>query len=74
MRIIVEIGGANPFKGASTKALITLRQRQSGRRLFDVVYGLQVDSKLTYADACAKLGEAILHDLCCDGIASNEGA
>jgi hypothetical protein len=73
MKKVFETGGHNPVKGASPVSMITVRQRESGRRLFDVVYGLQVDAKLTYSEACAKLGQAILHMQCCEGIASNEG-
>ena len=41
--------------------------RQQGRDRFSVRYGAQVDEGLTYADACAKLGEAIMHDATCEG-------
>lgn len=74
MKKVFTTGGRNPFKGASTADMITVRQRESGRRLFDVVYGLQVKSNLTYAEACKELGAAILHLQCCEGLASNEGA
>ena len=74
MKKVFTCGGRNPFKGASTPDMITVRQRESGRRLFDVVYGLQVKKDLTYSQACAELGQAILHLQCCEGIASNEGA
>lgn len=73
MQICFETGGANPYKGAKTKALITLAQHESKGKLFQVTYGLHVDDNLTYADACKMLGEAILHDLCCDGKADNTG-
>lgn len=74
MKIVFETGGQNYFKQAKTKSAITMMQAESGKRLFTVVYGLQEKSKLTYSDACAELGACILHMLCCDGIASNEGA
>lgn len=34
---------------------------------YAVQYGLQLDHSLTYAEACSKLGEAILHSLMCQG-------
>ena len=39
---------------------------------FAVQYGHQLDERLTYAEACAKLGEAILHHLSCEGLVDNE--
>jgi hypothetical protein len=46
---------------------------QRANLLFRVTYGLQVTDNLTYSAACAALGQAILHHLCCEGLASNEG-
>lgn len=69
-----EHGGPNPFSGAKSRSLIQLDQDESGRKLFTVTYGLQRKSGLTYSQACRELGEVILHSLCCDGKASNEGA
>lgn len=39
---------------------------------FAVQYGKQLDESLTYAEACAKLGQAILHHLSCEGLVDNE--
>ena len=74
MRTCFQYGGANPFKGAKTEALIQLDQQTSGRELFTVTYGLQRRAGLTYAAAARELGECILHHLCCESNASNEGA
>lgn len=43
---------------------ISLHQR--GRDNFTVCYWKQTDSNLTYGQACAKLGQAILHALSCE--------
>lgn len=53
--------------------MIKLEQKETKRAPFRVTYGLQVDDGLTYAEACSKLGEALLHALACDGLCSNEG-
>jgi hypothetical protein len=45
---------------------ITLRSTKSAR-LFCVQYGKQADYDLPYGRACAKLGEAIMHALQCEG-------
>lgn len=44
---------------------------QLGRNRFEVHYGLQVDRDLDYAQAAAKLGEAIMHALACEGRLDN---
>ncbi len=44
---------------------------QQGPDNFTVTYGKQVDSNLTYGDACSKLGQAILHALACAGKIDN---
>lgn len=74
MKTCFEYGGPNPFAGAKSNSLIQLDQDESGRKLFTFTYGLHRKSGLTYAEACAELGTCILHMLCCDGKASNEGA
>jgi hypothetical protein len=74
MKTVFECGGSNPFKDAKTKSMISVQQSESGRRLFTVTYGLQQDKGLTYSQACDYIGRAILHDACCNGDASNEGA
>lgn len=73
MKIVFETGGANYFKLAKTKSAITLIQSESKNGLFTVIYGLQEQSGLRYETACTEIGRCILHMLCCDGIASNEG-
>ena len=50
--------------------LVTLQQM--GRDNFAVRYGKQVDAGLTYSQACAKLGQALLHQLACDGALDNQ--
>jgi len=41
--------------------------RQKTRKSFTVIYGLHVDEGLDYAGAAAKLGEAIMLSLSCEG-------
>lgn len=41
--------------------------KAKGRDLYAVVYGLQINERLTYGDACRKLGQACLHYLQCEG-------
>lgn len=74
MKTVFEYGGPNTYVGAKSKSLIQLYQSEKGRFLFTLVYGLEVHSGVKYGEACDLLGAAILHDACCDGIASNEGA
>lgn len=45
--------------------------RQRGRDNFTVIYGLQVDERLTYGEAAAKLGQAIMHALACESELDN---
>jgi hypothetical protein len=72
-KIVFECGGDNPFAGAKTKSLITLEQNSGVGKKFTVTYGLQREDKLSYSQACAKLGQAILHNACCEGLAENTG-
>ena len=44
---------------------------QNGVDRFTVKYGAQVDSDLTYAQAAAKYGEAVMHALACEGKLDN---
>jgi len=74
MKTIFEWGGRNPFAGAKVPLLVTVEQSENWEHLFRVTYGLQRKPDLTYNQACAEIGSAILHALCCDGIASNQGA
>lgn len=41
--------------------------RQQTRRFFSVQYGMQENQKLSYAQAAARLGEAIMHASACEG-------
>lgn len=41
-------------------------EQYEGKEEFVVSYGLQVDANLSYKEATEKLGEAILHALCCE--------
>lgn len=45
--------------------------QQHGKDNFTVVYGLQVDKQLNYGNAAAKLGQAIMHALACEGRLDN---
>ena len=49
--------------------LVTLQQRS--RNVFLVRYGKQVDAGLSYDEACAKLGQALMHELACEGALDN---
>ena len=71
MKIVYETGGKNAF--TTGRQAITVYQSAGKKKLFKIVYGLQVRDDLTYAQCCAELGSCILHNLCCEGIASNEG-
>ena len=46
---------------------IKLEQHSANSMRFRVTYGLQVDDRLGYSDAAAKLGQAIMHCAACDG-------
>lgn len=48
---------------------VTLQQR--GRDKFAVRYGMQVHADLSYSDACAYLGAALMHQAACDGKLDN---
>ena len=47
---------------------------QAGPDCFSVHYGRQEDNRLSYGDACAKLGQALFHKLSCDSIIDNREA
>ena len=53
----------NPFGG--------IELRQAGKDNFTVRYGLQTDQDLNYGQAAAKLGQAIMHHLACEGLLDN---
>lgn len=44
-----------------------IQLRQTSIKTFSVRYGGQLDKRLTYAEAAAKLGQAIMHRAACDG-------
>lgn len=48
-----------------------IQLRQNGIDNFEVRYGKQVKTKLTYGEACAELGAVIMHSLACDGLIDN---
>lgn len=68
-RTCFAFGGANPFPGAIAKQMIELQQ--TGFDRFTVVYGLQVETDLNYADAAAELGECIMHLQACNSQLDN---
>lgn len=55
----------------TTAAGFPVRLFQRGKDNFGVQYGLQVDDRLTYADAAAKLGQALMHALACESRLDN---
>jgi hypothetical protein len=74
MVTVFSTGGRNYLNKASSEQLICLKQDQATKaKLFTLTYGLQTKSRLSYAEACKALGEAILHYACNKGKASNEG-
>lgn len=73
MKTIFTYGGKNPFDGAKVPDMITVEQSAARGKHFRVTYGLQQHDGLTYTEACKEIGQCILHHLCCEGIASNEG-
>lgn len=50
---------------------LPIRLIQTGVDRFTVQYWKQIDKELTYAQAAAKYGEAIMHALACEGILDN---
>lgn len=56
-------------KLCSQIGLVTLQQR--GIDNFLVRYGRQVEAGLSYGEACGKLGQALMHQLACDGALDN---
>lgn len=55
------------YEQANGNYPIRLEQYSANSMRFRVTYGKQVDDRLDYADAAAKLGEAIMHCAACDG-------
>ena len=50
----------------TTIAGFSIALAQRGPDDFRVTYGAEVDTRLTYARACAKLGQAVMHALACE--------
>jgi hypothetical protein len=48
-----------------------IKLEQAGVDNFRVTYGKQVDANLDYGEAAAKLGQAIMHWLACEGQLDN---
>jgi hypothetical protein len=48
-----------------------IRLIQNGVDRFTVEYGKQIDAGLTYGEAAAKYGQAIMHALACEGKLDN---
>jgi len=55
------------YKQADGSYTIILEQYSTNSMRFRVTYGLQVYDRLDYANAAAKLGEAIMHSAACSG-------
>lgn len=72
MNVCFQFGPDNTFNGAKTEKMITLEQRGANGR-FTVTYGLQRKTGLTYSEAAAELGAAIMHWQACNGLLGNEG-
>ena len=72
MKIVFTYGGANPYD-TTQPALIVMRQSGGKGKRFRVNYGVQVDEKLTYAQARKALGEALMHHLACEDKINNQG-
>ena len=51
---------------------IRLEQRGS-KDCFCVTYGEQIDDWLSYGEAAAKLGQALMHRAACEGMLDNGG-
>lgn len=64
MRLCLTVPNGTPW---------TVKLEQRANRLFRVTYGKQVDDHLTYSDAAAKLGQAIMHAAACEGRLDNDG-
>lgn len=72
-KLIFSTGGKNHYNPKSENELILLWQSEAKHGLFVLDYGLSHKAGLNHSQACKQLGQAILHNLCCEGIASNEG-
>jgi hypothetical protein len=44
-----------------------IKLEQSGKDRFTVIYGRQIDQDISYRLAAARLGEAMMHALTCEG-------
>lgn len=73
MKSVFNNGEKNSFNNAPSQFGIEVKQSEDKHGLFTVIYGLQVTKNLTYSQACTEIGACILHNACCEGLASNEG-
>lgn len=48
-----------------------IKLHQQGKDKFSVLYGVQLDHDLSYGEAAAKLGQALMHALACEGNLDN---
>ncbi len=48
-----------------------IKLEQTSKQFFRVTYGRQIEGMLNYAEAAAKLGEAIMHASACEGLLDN---
>lgn len=48
-----------------------LQLEQRGKDSFRVTYGKEVKDRLTYAQAAAEFGRAVMHWLACEGLLDN---
>lgn len=72
MKIVFEYGGKN-FLNPKVPSLITVQQSEDRDKLFTVTYGLQVETDLTYLQACSEIGQCLLYYLVCESIVDNSG-
>lgn len=54
------------------QGMVTLQQRKADN--FLVRYGMEIHAELTYGQACSRFGQALMHQLACDGKLNNEDA
>ena len=59
------------FEIPATEIAFGIGLYQLGVDRFEVVYGKQIHTDLTYGQGCDKLGQAIFHALACDGKLDN---
>jgi len=72
MKTVFTYGGNNPYD-AGFPALITLLQSDQKHGRFTLIYGMEITVNMQYAEACKKLGQAIMHHLACESLINYEG-